>query len=93
LTADAVGIHVSKKRRAGSNSFNMNGDAPGKRKTAEPRISRNRFAVRGFRRAPARREGGSDENFFIAKNHDSESAHSDFCRDDRAQRHRWSMDR
>jgi hypothetical protein len=46
LTADAVGIHVSKKRRAGSNSFSMNGDAPGKRKTAQPRISRNRFAVR-----------------------------------------------
>jgi hypothetical protein len=48
---------------------------------------------RRFRRAPTRREGDSDENFFIAKHHDSESALSDFCGDDQAQLCRWSVDR
>jgi phage replication-related protein YjqB (UPF0714/DUF867 family) len=56
-------------------------------KTAQPRISRNRFALKAVLASSDETRGGSDENFFIAKNHDSESAQLEFCGDDRVQRH------
>jgi hypothetical protein len=50
------------------------------------RFANQRRAIRAkirFWRAPMRREAGGHENFFIAKNRDSESAQSAFGR------HRW----
>jgi len=57
-----------------------NGDARRKSKTA---LANQRRAIRAkirFWRAPMRREAGEHENFFIAKNRDSESAQHAFDR-------------